>query len=121
MRRILVALAAVLLLAGCSRQFRSPAYSKQQALAQTEVLEMRVVKVWNVVVDALDHDREPGIAFYVEVDVTSGSLAGKQLTLPYDDWNVGKPPPPEGTIVTLAPADWVKRGRHSKGTAFPGM
>lgn len=122
MRRSLLVLAAILAVAlvGCGQEFRTPALNRQQALSQTEVLEMKVVKVWNVVTDALDHDREPGIGYYVEVDVLSGSNAGAKLTLPYDDWNVGKPPPAVGTRVIAAPADWVKRGRHSKGAAFGG-
>lgn len=122
MRRVLLTLASVLLLAGCGGgdEFRTPPLSRGQASARTEVLEMRVVRVWDVVADALDHEREPMISHYLDVDVLSGSLAGKSMVLPYDEWNVGKKVPAEGTTVIAAPADWVRRGRDSKGRPFGG-
>lgn len=116
--RALSALTLCLCLAGCGLQARTPPLSSSQALGRTEVLEMRVVKVWDTVTDALDHDRDPSVSHIIEVDVLSGSSAGKQLALPYDKWNVGRPPPEEGSIVVAAPADWVKRSRNSRGSAF---
>ena len=108
-------------LAGCGgTQARTPPLNRGQAMARTEVLELKIVKVWDVVADALDHDREPGISHYIEVDVLSGSSAGKQLTLPYDEWNAGGRPPAEGSTVVAAPADWVKRANDSKGRPFGG-
>ncbi len=113
-------LALALCLAGCGNAARTPPLNRGQALAQTEVLELKVIKVWNVVTDALDHDREPGISHYVEVDVLSGSSAGKQLTLPFDEWNVGKHPPAVGTTIVAAPSDWVKRAKDSRGRPMEG-
>ncbi len=111
----------ILILAGCGgSQTRTPPLNRGQALARTEVLEMKIIKVWDVVADALNHDREPGISHYIEVDVLSGSSAGKQLTLPYDEWNAGGRPPSDGTTVVAAPADWVKRANDSKGRPFGG-
>lgn len=109
-----------LVLAGCGPEMRTPPINRGQAASRTEVLEMKVVKVWDVVADALDHDREPGISHYIEVDVLSGSNAGKQLTLPYDEWNVGKQPPATDATVIAAPADWVRRGKDSRGKPFGG-
>lgn len=123
LRPLLVAGAclAPLLLTSCGGvQTRTQPLTRSQASARTEVLEMKIVEVWDVVADALDHDREPGISHLIEVDVLSGSTAGKQLTLPYDEWNVGKPPPAEGSVVVGAPADWVKRGKDSRGRPFGG-
>ncbi len=118
MVRVLAFLALSLCLAGCGNQARTPPLTQAQALSRTEVLQMKIVKVWNVVTDALDHDRDPSIRYLIEVDVLSGSTAGQQLTLPYDDWNVGAPPPAEGSTVVAAPADWVKRSKNSRGSAF---
>jgi hypothetical protein len=120
MRRTSLILLALAVLAGCGPETRTPPLQRNQALARTEVLELKVVKVWDVVADALDHSREAGISHIVEVDVLSGPSAGTQLALPYDDWNVGKAPPTEGTTVVVAPADWVKRGKTSKGQPFSG-
>lgn len=121
MRLILATCAAAMLLAGCAtRDFRTPPLTRAQAMSRTEVMELRIVKVWDSVNDALDHDREQGISHFIEVDVKSGSQAGKPLTLPYDDWNVGKAPPGEGITVFVAPADWVRRGKDSKGRPFGG-
>lgn len=117
---LLAAFLLLLALAGCGNQSRTPPLTRAQAAARTEVLEMKIVKVWDVVSDALDHDREPGISHCVEVDVISGSSAGKQLTLPYDEWNVGKPPPAVDSTVVAAPADWVRRGKDSRGRPFGG-
>ena len=118
MVRLLSALALALLLAGCGNTARTPPLTKEQALSRTEVLEMRVVKVWDVVTDALDHDRDPAVTHIIEVDVLSGSQAGTPLALPFDTWNVGGPPPVAGTTVIAAPADWIKRSRNSKGSPF---
>lgn len=111
---------AVLMLAGCGKDTRTQPLNRSQALARTEVLELTVVKVWDVVGDALDHDREPGISHIVEVDVRSGASAGQQLALPYDEWNVGAPPPQPGATVVAAPADWVKRAKDSRGRPVGG-
>ena len=123
MRHLLPFFGLVLLLGGCStsRDFRVPALNKNQAMARTEVMQLKIVKVWSMVGDALDHDREPGISHYIEVDVISGSQAGSMMSLPYDEWNVGKAPPAEGSIETVAPADWVRRGKNSTGRPFGGM
>ncbi|MEK7413228.1 MAG: hypothetical protein AAB263_07915 [Planctomycetota bacterium] len=117
MRYLLPLLGLCVLLVGCStsREFRVPAYNRNQALARTEVMELKVIKVWSVTGDALDHDRELGISHYIEVDVIGGTQAGNMLSLPYDEWNVGKAPPAEGSTVIVAPADWVKRAKDTKG------
>ena len=123
MRLLLPLLGLLVLFSGCStsRDFRVPAYNRDQALVHTEPMELKIVKVWSVTGDALDHDRELGIDYYIEVDVVSGPQAGTKLSLPYDQWNVGKPPPTEGSIVVVAPSDWVKRAKDTKGRPFGSM
>jgi hypothetical protein len=117
----LVTLAILVLVSGCGGgEARSRPLNRGQAAARTEVMELKVVKVWDVVSDALNHDREPGISHYIEVDVLSGSAAGTPLTLPFDEWNVGGRPPAEGTTVVVAPADWVRRAKDSRGRPFGG-
>jgi hypothetical protein len=118
--RLLLPVLALLIAACSHREFRTPALNRAQALARTDVLELRVVQVWNTVEDALDHDREPGIDYYIEVDVLTGRDAGKPMTLPYDSWNVGSGPPAVDSRVVVAPADWVKRAKDSKGRPFGG-
>ncbi len=121
MVRALSLCALILCLACCGgNATRTPPLNRGQALARTEVLELKIVKVWDVVADALNHDREPGISHYIEVDVLSGSSAGTKLTLPYDEWNAGAKPPAADTIVVAAPADWVRRANNSKGRPFGG-
>jgi hypothetical protein len=115
----LLALAVVALpVAGCQREARTPPITRAEALRRTEVLELRVIKVWDLVVDALDHDRDPQISHLVEVDVLSGPQAGSQLTLPLDSWNVK--PPEAGSVVVIAPADWVRPARDGRTRPFGG-
>ena len=119
MVRLLSALALALCLAGCGNTARTTPLTKEQALSRSEVMEMKVIKVWDVVTDALDHDRDPSVSHIIEVDVLSPpAVAGQQLALPFDKWNVGGAPPAAGTTVIAAPADWVKLSRNSRGSAF---
>ena len=41
-------------------------------------------------------------------------LKGTKLTLPYDEFNVGEPPPGPDEQVTIAPADWVRPNPGAK-------
>lgn len=122
MRHLLPLFGLVMLLAGCgdSRAYRVQPLNRNQALARTEVLELKIIKVWSESGDVLNHRRELGVSHFIEVDVLSGTLAGTMLTLPYDEWNVGKQVPAEGTTLVTAPADWVRRGKDSKGRPFGG-
>lgn len=120
MAKLLAACLVIVALAGCGNQTRTPPVSRSHAQAMTEVMELKIVRVWDVVADALDHDRDPKISHIIDVDVLSGSRAGQQLALPYDSWNVGKAPPVEGSVVVVAPADWVNRGKDSRGRPFGG-
>lgn len=108
-------LVLTLCLAACGGETRTKPLTRGQAVAKTEVLEVKVIKVYDVVLDALNHDREPGISHYVEIEVLSGTSAGKTLTLPYDEWNVGSPPPAEDSTQVMAPADWVRRPKDGRG------
>jgi hypothetical protein len=68
----------------------------------------------------MDNSGDPHVSHYVEVDIVSGKEKGTRMTLPYDEWNVGEAPPSKGTILMMAPADWVKRNPKSQGRPFGG-
>lgn len=99
---------------------RERPWTRAEALAATAPLELEVLRVWDVVADALRVGREPGTSHIIEVEVHSGVQAGQRLALPYDEWNVGAPPPPAGTRLVIAPADWVRRAKDSRGRPFTG-
>ncbi|MCS6970416.1 MAG: hypothetical protein RMM29_06485 [Planctomycetota bacterium] len=122
MRRCsLAVLAAYALLAACAAPGpRVPPWTRAQALAATEPLEVTIVRVWDTVRDAVREGREPGISHIIEVEVRSGEQAGQRLALPYDEWNVGAPPPRAGRTLVIAPADWVRRAKDTRGRPFSG-
>ncbi len=108
------------LVAGCNDS-RVPPTPRASALQDKEVREVKVVKVWDQGTDRLDAGGgDPHISHYIEVDVLTGSDKGKALTLPYDEWNVGKAPPVAGQTVMVAPMDWVRRDPNSQGRPFNG-
>ena len=115
-----VLMLAVACLAGGCGGPRQPAISRVDALHDVKPREFKVIKVWDEVRDNMDTGRDPHISHVIEVEVLSGPDQGRQLTLPYDEWNVGKAPPTEGERVVIAPADWVKRDPDSKGRPFGG-
>lgn len=115
-----VLLGSLAVLTGCNES-RVPPTSRGEALQDNEVREVKVIKVWDQGEDRLDSgDGDPHISHYIEVDVLSGKDKGKSLTLPYDEWNVGKAPPATGSTVMVAPMDWVRRDPNSQGRPYNG-
>jgi hypothetical protein len=116
MRRSL-ALAAVLVLAACNGPAR-PIIAKEAAAAAREPMTLRVRGVWDAIDDIADVT-DPGVTHLLEVDVLDGpeGWSGRRLTLPYDEWAVGEPPPKRGTTVTASPARWVRGDGKSRGKA----
>jgi hypothetical protein len=115
MRAVFAAFTMVLLLAGCGNTPREPPTPRAVALNDHTPREMRVVKVWDMVEDAMDANRDENVSHLIEVDVLSGPDQGKHMTLPFDEWNVGHRPPAVGDRVVLAPADWVRRDPDTPG------
>jgi hypothetical protein len=113
---LLLSAAALAFLGACT-DTRVPPTARAVALSDNGVREVKIVKLWNQSGDRIG-ENDPHISHYIEVDVLSGEGAGKPLTLPYDTWNVGKPPPAVGTVVVMAPADWVRRDPVSQGRPF---
>jgi hypothetical protein len=117
--RSLVLLVVLAALSSCGGPRVDPT-SRTQALSDREPREMRVVKVWDQVAEGMDLDRDENVSHLIEVEVTDGPEKGRAMTLPYDEWNVGKRPPRAGDRVLIAPADWVKRSPTSSGRPFGG-
>ena len=113
MRPVLALLAALVLLTACNNP-RVPPIPRSEALRDTTVRQVRVVKVWDQVSDRMEADGDPHISHYIEVDVVGGQDDGKKLTLPFDAWNAGTPPPAVGTVITMAAADWVRPNAKGK-------
>ncbi len=118
---LLVAIAACVSggLVGCNSPRVAPT-PRAKAIQDTEPREMRVVKVWDQVAEGMDVDRDENVSHLIEVEVLSGPHQGETMTLPYDEWNVGKKPPRAGDRVVVAPADWVKRDANSHGRPMKG-
>jgi hypothetical protein len=113
MRSVLTLLTLLVLLAACNDP-RVPPISRSDALRDTTVRQVRVVKVWDQVSDRMEADGDPHISHYIEVDVVGGQDDGKKLTLPFDAWNAGIQPPEVGTVLTMCAADWVKPNPKGK-------
>lgn len=117
MRRALPCLLVVLALAACSAP-RQPPVPRDVALRDDRELELTVIKPW----DALRLKGPSESSHVVEVEVLDGpaELVGKRLTLPYDEWMVGAPPPKAGTVLRTSARAWVARDRGSRGKPFSG-
>jgi hypothetical protein len=92
--------------------------ARAQALRDREPREVKVVRVWSQVGERLEQGADPHISHYIEVDVLAGPGAGKPLTLPYDQWNTGRPAPEVGERMMMAPADWVERDARTPGRPY---
>lgn len=115
-----ICLGLSLALAACNEP-RVPPTARGEALSDRGVREVTVVKVWDQSSDRIDGGGDPHISHYIEVDIVSGPDKGTKLTLPYDEWNVGKLPPVKGTTLLMTPADWVQLSPSSQGRpAFGG-
>jgi hypothetical protein len=99
---------------------RVPPIPRSEALGDRTVREVKVIKVWDQTGNRMNNSGDPHVSHFVEVDIVSGDEKGTRMTLPFDEWNVGEAPPSKGTILMIAPADWVKRNPKSQGRPFGG-
>ena len=106
-------------LTGCDDP-RVPPLPRNEALNDRTVREVKIIKIWDQTGKRMSNAGDPHVSHYIEVDVVSGDEKDTKLTLPFDEWNVGEAPPSKGTILVMAPADWVKRNPKSQGRPFGG-
>ncbi|HYE08032.1 MAG TPA: hypothetical protein VEL07_21115 [Planctomycetota bacterium] len=102
-------LVLVLLLAACGKA-RQPIVTVAAAAAERRPMTLHVQEVHDTV--RLAMATEAGISHLIEVAVVDGpdDWRGREVTLPYDEWQVGSPPPKRGANVTTSPARWVRGG-----------
>jgi hypothetical protein len=108
-------LVVCLLVAGCAP--REPIISRDEAMKDRREFEVRILAVH----DAMDISRPTETSHLVEVSVI-GAAAGTpaRLTLPYDEWAVGAPPPKPGAVLRITPAQWVRPSPTSTGRPREG-
>lgn len=104
----------ILALAACGdgprQSVLDPAFAKRDKRA----LRIKVVKIYDNF--SKDYCDSPRISQVVDVDVLEGppELLGKSLSLPYDDFALGAPPPKEDEEVVMSPADWINQPATKK-------
>jgi len=113
----LTALIAVVLLVGCGEP-RYPTMPTEQAQIDDRPMRVSVLRV----LDAMHVPRPTQGSHLIEVEVLDGpaQYRGRKLTLPYDEWSVGAPPPDEGSQLSITPAAWVVPAKGSKGKPLKG-
>jgi hypothetical protein len=117
MLRLCAFIAIILVLSACGEP-RDPILTVDQVKKDRRQCDLRIVQVF----DCLKVARPTETSHLIEVDVLDGAsdLIGKHITLPYDEWMVGKPPPKVGERMKIAPADWVQKAVDSKGEPMGG-
>ena len=118
MRALLPLLAVVAVVLAACQEARVPPTTRAQALRDREHREVKVVRVWDQVGERLEQGADAHVSHYIEVDVLAGPGVGKPLTLPYDQWNTGRPAPQVGDRLLMAPADWVLRDARTPGRPY---
>ncbi len=113
-------LLATALLSGCAREEPVTLLSHDQAMQDDRPRQVHVLRITDQVEDGSGDNRDVDVSHWVKVRVLDGPGQGTLLLLPYDDWNVGRPPPRAGTDLVVAPADWVRRAPDSQGRPFHG-
>jgi hypothetical protein len=108
----------LLLLAACGGP-RQPVLTADQAMAETRRLDVVVVQVFDAVTEVTGLTQGSHL---IEVRVAGGApeWEGRVITLPYDEWAVGRPPPARGTRLRLAPREWLVTDPASKGRPIDG-
>jgi len=108
---------ALLVMAACGGP-RQPIFNASQAAAEHRVLEVRIVAVF----DAMKIPEFTQCSHLIEVAILSGApeYDGHIITLPYDEWAVGHPPPKPGTQLSIAPRQWLLSDPASKGRPMQG-
>jgi hypothetical protein len=114
---LILALVGSCLLNGCSgpRETLTP---MAEAKRDTRVMRLEIIAVYNN--DRMDYTTEFHVSHVIDATVLDGppALIGKPIVLPYDLFNVAKPPPAVGSVVVTAPADWVKRNEAGRVRGF---
>jgi len=116
MRTVLVFM-TLMVVAACGGP-RQPILNNSQAAAERRVLDLRIVAVF----DALNVPAFTQGSHLIEVKVLGGApeYDGLIITLPYDEWAVGRPPPTPGTQISIAPRQWLITDPGSKGRPLQG-
>ncbi len=109
MRPWLACLPVLLALTACGTP-RQPIITVTVAAEERRPMTLVIGKVFDTV--KVPMSTEPGISHLIEVVVGEGppDWSGRRVTLPYDQWQVGSPPPKPGDTVTTSPARWVRGG-----------
>lgn len=117
MVRAAPALLLVLALAGCG-QPRQPIIDRDQAEADRREFSLRVVEPF----DTIRLPYPTRSSHLIEVEVLDGppDLVGRIITLPYDEWAMGEPPPRTGEVLRTTPRRWVAGDGSSRGKPFGG-
>ncbi|MBA3685564.1 MAG: hypothetical protein H0W72_10045 [Planctomycetes bacterium] len=112
-------LGTLMVLTACGDRVGQPMVPVEQARLDHRRIAMRILAVHRAERIA---GPSAGASHLIEVECLGGDGRpnGTRLTLPYDDWNVGAPPPEPGTIVTTSPAAWLQRAPASKGVPREG-
>jgi len=114
-----LALVVLVGLSSCDEP-RVPPIPRHEAMADRTVREVKIIKVWDQSGNRMSDAGDPHVSHWIEVDIVSGDEQGHPMTLPYDNWSVGEEPPAKGTVLLMAPADWVRRNPKSQGRPFNG-
>ncbi len=107
----------VLALTACGAS-RSPTLSYQRASIDDRLLTMRVLKVTNAM-DVPEPTSDTSHLIEVEIEAPI-ERHGERITLPYNEWMVGRQPPRRGEIVMATPKYWIRGDGTSRGKPMHG-
>ena len=107
----------LLALAACG-QPREPIVSRAQAEIDRRDLELRVIKPFDAV--RLPYPTQSSHLIEVEIIAGPKDLVGRIVTLPYDEWAMGEPPPKAGAVLRTSPRRWVLGDGTSRGKPITG-
>ncbi len=110
-------LLSLLALVACG-QPREPIVSRAQAELDRRDFQLRVVEPF----DAMRLPYPTHSSHLIEVEIIEGpaDLIGRVITLPYDEWAMGEPPPKRGDLLRTSPRRWVLGDGTSRGKPFTG-
>ena len=110
----------VIALTGCGGGPRQDPVAYEHARQMRDPMTVEIVKSWDLIRWGTRVDN-PSITHLVELKVIMGpsQFEGETITLPYDDFATGKPPPGPGTEMVMMPAMWVTGRGNAMGR--PGI